>query len=81
MSGSDDKTIKIWNYESNECICTLSGHSYSVNSVAHIEGTKYIVSGSRDKTIKIWNYESNECISTLSGHSGLVSSVAHIEGT
>ena len=55
-SGSDDMTIKIWNYESGECISTLSGHTSDVNSLVYIPSKKLIVSGSSDKSIKIWNY-------------------------
>ena len=55
-SGSDDKTIKIWNYESGECISTLSGHTGLVTTLVYIPGLNFIVSGSFNKTIKIWNY-------------------------
>jgi WD40 repeat protein len=26
-SGSDDKTIKVWNAQTGQCVSTLSGHS------------------------------------------------------
>ena len=58
VSGSYDKTIKIWNLESGQEIKTLKGHSESVNSVAISSDNKYIVSGSADNSIKIWNIES-----------------------
>ena len=54
ISGSGDKTIKIWNRVSGECERTLSGHSNSVVSVC-VMGNERIISGSSDKTIKIWN--------------------------
>ena len=75
VSGSDDNTINVWNFE-GECLKTLEGHSRWVRSVA-IEGER-IVSGSDDNTIKVWNFE-GECLKTLEGHSGGVTSVA-IEG-
>ncbi|MEE1097710.1 MAG: hypothetical protein U0K83_05205, partial [Bacteroidales bacterium] len=54
ISGSGDKTIKIWDANTGQCLQTLEGHKYSVNSVAFShDGTK-IISGSVDKTIKIW---------------------------
>ena len=73
VSGSADKTIKIWNTE-GECIKTLEGHSDCVTSVA-IDGDR-IVSGSWDETIKIWNMNTGECLKTLEGHSEYVISVA-----
>ncbi len=59
MSCSNDKTIKIWNYESLELIHTLTGHKLDVRTLAHIQNTKLILSGSRDESIKIWNYETS----------------------
>jgi len=76
VSGSSDKTIKIWNLATGDLIRTLSGHSYSVWSVAISPNGKTLVSGSSDKTIKIWNLATGNLIRTLSGHSSLVSSVA-----
>ena len=59
-----------------ECLKTLKGHKYSVNSVAYSpDGTK-IISGSRDQTIKIWDANTGECLKTLEGHSQRVNSVA-----
>ena len=57
ISGSYDKTLRIWNYETYEHINTLYGHDNGVSSLTHIKNTKYIVSGSDDKSVKIWNYE------------------------
>ena len=57
ISGSFDRTIKIWDANTGECLKTLEGHSIYVYSVAYSpDGTK-IISGSRDKTIKIWGEE------------------------
>lgn len=54
VSGSDDKTIKIWHLVTGELLRTLTGHSYPVHSVAISPDGKTIVSGSDDATIKIW---------------------------
>ena len=57
ISGSTDKTIKIWNANTGECLQTLEGHLDIILSVAYSpDGTK-IISGSSDKTIKIWGEE------------------------
>ena len=63
-----DKTIRVWNVDTGECILTLKGHTGCVNSVGfNHDGTK-IVSGSDDKTIRVWNVDTGECILTLKGH-------------
>ena len=46
ISGSGDKTIKIWDANTGECLQTFKGHSGTVSSVAYSpDGTK-IISGS-----------------------------------
>lgn len=57
VSGSWDKTIKIWNVETRYEIKTLAGHRGSVYSVTISPDGGCIASGSDDKTIKIWNAE------------------------
>jgi WD40 repeat protein len=69
VSGSNDKTIKIWNSESGECLDTLTGHTGAVTSIAIIQKSMIIVSGSDDKTIKLWNSITGICLHTLIGHS------------
>ncbi len=57
VSGSWDKSIKIWERETGNQIQTLKGHSSGVTSVAFSKDEKYIISGSDDKSIKIWERE------------------------
>jgi WD40 repeat protein/DNA-directed RNA polymerase subunit RPC12/RpoP len=54
-SGSDDKTIKIWDLETGECRATLEGHTEYVHSVAITPDGKRILSGSSDHTIRVWD--------------------------
>ena len=55
MSGSRDKTIKIWDATTLQEVGTLEGHTNYVYSVAVFPDGSKIVSGSGDKTIKIWD--------------------------
>ena len=63
-SGSDDKSIKIWNFESGSCLLTLNGHRDFVTAL-HFLGNNKLASGSKDTTIKIWDIESGACLRTL----------------
>jgi WD40 repeat protein len=76
VTGSFDKTIKIWHLADGTLIRTLTGHSDEVNSVAISPDGKTLVSGSDDKTIKIWHLADGTLIRTLTGHSDSVYSVA-----
>ncbi len=52
VSGSVDKTIKIWDIETCECIQTLTGHNDWINDLKELKNGN-IISGSND--IKICN--------------------------
>ena len=75
ISGSADKTIKLWDINSRMCIKTLNGHTDSILLIAITLDGKTIISGSNDKTIKFWDIQSGECINTLEGHYSGVSSI------
>jgi WD40 repeat protein len=76
VSGSKDKTIKIWDLATGKLLHTLTGHSDEVNSIAISSDGKTIVSGSRDKTIKIWDITTGKLLHTLTGDSNEVVLVA-----
>ncbi|NEO54729.1 MAG: hypothetical protein F6K54_17580 [Okeania sp. SIO3B5] len=82
VSGSDDKTIKIWKLPKNKNVTditlvqTLTGHDDVVDAVAIAPNGEMLVSGSWDRTIKIWNLSSGELIRTLEGHSEIVNAIA-----
>ncbi|RNA23008.1 WD40 repeat-containing, partial [Brachionus plicatilis] len=59
VSGSSDKTIKIWDKDTFECLKTINGHNSYVNCLAIMQDWK-IVSRSSDKTIKIWDKDTFE---------------------
>ncbi|MBW4621991.1 MAG: AAA family ATPase [Cyanosarcina radialis HA8281-LM2] len=71
-SGSDDRTIKLWNVETGECLKTLSGHARQVWVVNYSTDGKMLASGSDDQTAKLWDVSTGQCLKTLSGHSSRV---------
>ncbi|MBS9385956.1 MAG: TonB family protein [Dolichospermum sp. BR01] len=56
---------------------TLTGHSYSVISVAYSPDGQTLASGSYDNTIKLWDVKTGNLLQTLTGHSDYVNSVAY----
>lgn len=48
VSGSWDKTIKIWNFETSLEVRTLIGHTNFVFAIAVSRDGKFIISGSED---------------------------------
>lgn len=58
LSGSVDKTVKIWKRATTSeyytCAQTISDHASSINCIAVAPGATIFASGSADATIKIW---------------------------
>lgn len=74
LSGSWDKTLRLWDLETGESTKRFDGHTGDVLSVSIASNLRQIVSASRDKTVKVWN-TIGECMHTLTGHSDWVSAV------
>ncbi len=74
VSGSWDRTIRIWNAITCECIKVLKGHFKEIWSVSLYD--TMIISGSGDKTIRIWDATTGNCINVIKGHTDFVWSVS-----
>ena len=69
-SGSNDKTIKVWDCSTNKLIKTLTRHTGWVHLLTVHGGKLY--SGTLGITIKVWDCSDDTLIKTLEGHSGTV---------
>ncbi len=69
-SGSDDRTVQVWNAIDGSFSYTYKGHAYSVEAVAWSPDSKYIASGSLDSTVQVWNAADGSHVLTYNGHSG-----------
>ena len=75
-SGSQDRTIRLWNPNNGNLKRTLTGHRDAVNSVAFSPDGRTLASGSWDGTIRLWNPNNGNLKRTLTGHTNGISSVA-----
>ncbi len=76
VSGSLDKTVKLWDVKNKVILHTFNGHESGVNSVSFSPDSQYIVSGSLDKTVKLWDVKNKVILHTFNGHKEKVNSVA-----
>jgi WD40 repeat protein len=68
VTGSDDKTAKVWDFNTGKLLHTLSGHLDWIRSVVISSDNAKLATGSGDNTTKIWDLNTGKLLYTLSGH-------------
>ncbi|HMO15247.1 MAG TPA: serine/threonine-protein kinase [Pirellulaceae bacterium] len=72
-TASNDRTVKVWDYQTRSLIHHLAGHHLSdVFSVVFSPEGDLLYSGSRDRTIGIWSVDTGQLTGTLAGHGQLI---------
>jgi Tol biopolymer transport system component len=77
VSGSLDRTLRLWDVASVQSLRTLEGHTYAVTAVAFSPDGKTVVSGSDDGTLRVWDVASVQSLRTLEGHTYAVTAVPY----
>ena len=67
-SGSQDKTVKLWNATDLTLRATLKGHRRGVWDCQFSPIDRVLATSSGDKTIKIWSLSDYSCVRTFQGH-------------
>jgi WD40 repeat protein len=60
VSGSSDRTVRLWDAATGKERQKLEGHDYSVRAVAFSPDGKTVASGSDDKTVRLWDAATGE---------------------
>ncbi|RYP73255.1 hypothetical protein DL771_003684 [Monosporascus sp. 5C6A] len=90
ITGSGDKTIKLWSLTDYSCLRTFEGHSNSVLKVAWLNIPKgeerskkplLFSSGGGDGLVKVWDANTGETACTLDNHEDRVWALAVHPGT
>jgi len=77
VSGSSDKTIKIWDAQTGDMLNSIEAHVRSVFQVEFNPMNNQIASCSSDSTIKIWDSESAELINALDENDTKVNAISY----
>ena len=82
VTGSEDKTLKIWDPKTYTVLVSFDGNDDSVYSLAYATGENVIVSGAADNVVRTWRITQNNNGNTrgapvrqFNGHQGPVYSV------
>jgi WD40 repeat protein len=78
-SGSADRTVRLWDINTKECVAVLEGHSCAVYSVAFSPDGCLLASASHDSTVRLWDVvgrRANVPVHVLRSHTHFVYSVS-----
>ena len=78
-SGSNDKTIKIWDYNERKEIRTINAHNNIVECLILLKNGN-LCSGGDDNLIKFWKWENGELIKEIKGHKNSVKCLYEFNG-
>ena len=75
VSGSVDKSVRVWDASTGVELKELKGHTSVVNSVGFSSDGKRIVSGSYDSSVRVWDALTGVELKKLEGHTSWANSV------
>ena len=55
VTGSDDQTVRVWDYHTKSCVRVLEGHTSNVSAVIFHPQLPFLLSAGEDSTLRIWN--------------------------
>jgi WD40 repeat protein/serine/threonine protein kinase len=76
LSGSADKTLKLWEVATGQCLRTFEGHTGVVTAVALGASTRHAVSAATDETLRLWETGTGQCLAVCTGHRDVVTTAA-----
>jgi WD40 repeat protein len=76
VSGSDDRTVRLWDAATGAALQTLNSHTAPVRSIVFSPNGKQVLSGYHDQTVRLWHAATGAVLQTLEGHTSSVTSVA-----
>jgi len=76
FSASHDRTLRMWDFDTTECVQKFIKHDSSVLVCAVTKDSSRLVSGSRDADVRVWDTKTGSVIHILEGHKNLVMGLA-----
>jgi WD40 repeat protein len=76
VTGSADKTARLWDAQTGAALAVLEGHTYTIYSAAFSPDGARVVTGSADKTARLWDAQTGAALAVLEGHTDAVNSAA-----
>lgn len=81
VTGSQDRTARVWDARTGLPKADLIGHADSVMTLAVSPDSTRVLTGSADKTARLWDIRSGRTQRELKGHTATVTGVAFLPGS
>ncbi|MCX5800577.1 MAG: DUF4062 domain-containing protein [Candidatus Eisenbacteria bacterium] len=75
VSGSADRTLRLWDLESGQCVRTLGKDIETIESLEVSPDGRRVVSSCRYRTVRVWDLEGGRCLRTYRGGWGVTEKV------
>jgi len=75
LTGSIDKTCKLWNVASGMCIETFKGHNDEVLDACFNNTGNKLATASADSMARVYNVFTGACTALLEGHESEISKI------
>ncbi|MBY9005357.1 MAG: TIR domain-containing protein [Candidatus Lokiarchaeota archaeon] len=72
ITGSLDKSIKIWNLETGDLYHKIDGHDDEITCLDLSSDGSRIVSGSEDNSVKLWKLDTGNLMRNFTDHEGAI---------
>src|SRR5690606_8838210 len=67
-SGSEDRTVRVWDAETGQCHQVLKGLGGAVNAVAFCADGCTLATGGFDRTVRLWDLRTGETKTYMDRH-------------
>nr|ACM17528.1 protein kinase domain containing protein-1 [Oryza australiensis] len=81
ITGSWDKTAKIWDCQRRTCVQTLEGHTDCITCVCSHPDLQILLTGSNDETVRLWNATTFKLEGVLDFELGRVTAIVCLKGS
>lgn len=75
------QTIRIWNWQSRQCISVLTGHNHYVMCAQFHPTEDLLVSASLDQSVRVWDFSGLRKKSVAPGPTGLAEHLRNPQAT
>ena len=76
VTGSMDRTLRLWDLQTWQVLRVLEGHTGAVHAAAFTRDGRRLISASEDRALRLWDADTGECLAVLRGHHEAVRGLA-----